>query len=546
MFSESQVPCAPAGWLLLTATTSSPAILEPVCAPASTHTTLLISLTASMHSLLRQPAVRILLLTLISLFVLGYHPFTDDAAIYVAGVEKTVHPALFAQHAEYILPHLQHSLFSFATGWMIRLAHLPLLPALFAAYVLSLWLTTLGSWRVSCRLFAGAEARWAATTLLAVTLALPVAGTALTFVDPYLTARSFSTPVILFALVAALDRKPLRTTLLLLFSILLHPLMGVYGAVYVAVLWLQRDQRWKLLASLTTLLFAATLAATHTSILRHASPGYTVATLSRSYFFLSRWTWYETFGLFPPLVAAWIGCRRSRFALLQNCGAVCSASLYTGLCALLFSVAFVHPSGPLLLASLQPLRVFHLLYWLFFLMLGGVLGSLLLQRRALAWIGVFGIIAVVMFTVQTRTYPSLAHLESPWSTPQNPWEQAFAWIRTNTPSGALFALDPHYQSLPQEDTVGFRAAAERSALPDWSKDGGIAAIYPQIADQWLTDASAQTGWRSWSDAQRIKILAPYHVDWVVLSATQATSLPCPYQNAVVRVCQISTDAARLR
>jgi hypothetical protein len=478
--------------------------------------------------------------------ILGYHPFTDDAAIYVAGVEKTVHPALFQQHTEYILPHLQHSLFSFTTGWLIRLTHLPLLPALFAAYILSLWLTTLANWRLSCLLFARAEARWAATALLTVTLALPVAGTALTFADPYLTARSFSTPVILFALAAALERKTVCTVLLLLLAILLHPLMGTYGAVYVAVLWLLRDKHWKRLGAISAIIFAATWAVTPLHALQHPSAGYAMATLSRSYFFLARWRWYEVFGLLPPLAAAWIGCKRFQSALLAPGRDVCAASLYTGLCALLFSITFVHPSGPLLLASLQPLRVFHLLYWIFFLLLGGMLGQVILQRRALAWIVCFGAIAAVMFTVQTRTYPALAHLESPWSAPQNPWEQAFLWIRTQTPSGALFALDPQYQSLPQEDTVGFRAATERSALPDWSKDGGIAAIYPQIADQWLADASAQSGWRTWDDAQRIQILAPYHVDWVVLSTTQPTNLPCPYQNALVRVCQLSAAAASLQ
>ena len=533
------------GGCFLTATTSSPAILSPVCVPESTHSQPAGIATACKRFCSSTPA-RIALLTLLALVILGYHPFTDDAAIYVAGVEKTVHPALFQQHTEYILPHLQHSLFSFATGWLIRLTHLPLLPALFAAYVLSLWLTTLGSWRLACQIFARAEARWAATTLLTVTLALPVAGTALTFVDPYLTARSFSTPVILFALAAALEYKPARTALLLLLAVLLHPLMGIYGVVYIAVLWLLRDGRWKLLTAATVFLFAATLAASHLPLLRHASAGYTTATLSRSYFFLSRWRWYEIFGLFPPLIAAWTGSRLTRHALSDPGKAACSALLYTGLCALLFSVAFVHPSGPLLLASLQPLRVFHLLYWIFFLLLGGLLGSTLLQRRAWAWIACFGAVAAVMFTVQVRTYPALAHLELPGTATQNPWEQAFSWIRTNTPDGALFALDPHYQSLPKEDTVGFRAAAERSALPDWSKDGGIAAIYPQIADRWLADATAQTGWNKWTDAERLRVLSPYHVDWVVLSATQPTSLPCPYQNSLVRVCQLTAEAARLR
>jgi len=45
------------------------------------------------------------------------------------------------------------------------------------------------------------------------------------------------------------------------------------------------------------------------------------------------------------------------------------------------------------------------------------------------------------------------------------WAQAFVWIRHNTPQDAYFALDPYYQQLPQEDTLGFRAMTERSVLP---------------------------------------------------------------------------------
>ncbi|HUZ04060.1 MAG TPA: hypothetical protein VMU62_01790 [Acidobacteriaceae bacterium] len=143
--------------------------------------------------------------------------------------------------------------------------------------------------------------------------------------------------------------------------------------------------------------------------------------------------------------------------------------------------------------------------------------------------------------MQERTYPALAHLEWPWTAPQNPWEQAFLWIRNNTPDNSLFALDPNYQSLPGESTVGFRAAAERSALPDWSKDGGIAAIYPQIAPEWFAEAQMESNWRHWSDQERRQHLAPYHVGWVVLSASLPTQLDCPYQNALVRVCQLPTD-----
>ena len=54
---------------------------------------------------------------------------------------------------------------------------------------------------------------------------------------------------------------------------------------------------------------------------------------------------------------------------------------------------------------------------------------------------------------------------------QNAWLQAFAWIRQNTPVDGLFALDPHYMTLPGEDYHGFRALAERSVLADYEKDG---------------------------------------------------------------------------
>ena len=55
-----------------------------------------------------------------------------------------------------------------------------------------------------------------------------------------------------------------------------------------------------------------------------------------------------------------------------------------------------------------------------------------------------------------------------WNCPDgssaNPWLQAFAWIRQNTPTDAYFALDPEYMAAPGEDYHSFRALAERSQL----------------------------------------------------------------------------------
>ena len=71
--------------------------------------------------------------------------------------------------------------------------------------------------------------------------------------------------------------------------------------------------------------------------------------------------------------------------------------------------------------------------------------------------------------------------------------QAFLWIRGNTPKDALFALDADYINAPGEDAQSFRAIAERSALPDYSKDGGEASIAPDLTAAWSIGQAAQRG-----------------------------------------------------
>lgn len=155
-----------------------------------------------------------------------------------------------------------------------------------------------------------------------------------------------------------------------------------------------------------------------------------------------------------------------------------------------------------------------------------------------------GLTAVAMFLTQQYAYPSLAHVEWPWVQPANPWEQAFLWIRKNAPADAFFAVDPDYQGLPQEDTVGFRAMTERGVLADRSKDGGIAAIDPALAERWWQQTEAVQGFSHWNDAERAQNLAPYGVSWIVLPATATTHFACPYRNTAVMVCQLPQTAAR--
>ncbi|MGA7708514.1 MAG: hypothetical protein WCD77_12055, partial [Acidobacteriaceae bacterium] len=138
---------------------------------------------------LQRPAVFVSGLTVLALLIQGYHPFVDDAAIYIAGIEKVIHPSLFPVHAEYVLPHLKHSLFSLALGWLVRGLHIPLRYALFTSYVASLWMMVFACWRLSQLLFSSSRGRAGAMLLMTATLTLPVAGSAIFILDPYLTAR---------------------------------------------------------------------------------------------------------------------------------------------------------------------------------------------------------------------------------------------------------------------------------------------------------------------------------------------------------------------
>jgi hypothetical protein len=193
-------------------------------------------------------------------------------------------------------------------------------------------------------------------------------------------------------------------------------------------------------------------------------------------------------------------------------------------------------------ARLQPLRIFQLVYVVMILVVGAALGERLLQRSVTRWVVAFSLLAGVMVFAERQTYPGSARVELPdamsWSGLENPWEQAFAWISRNTPQGALFALDSHYINLHGEDAQGFRAIAERSVLPDYSKDGGVVANKPALTGEWMQGVSAQTRLSTENDAARMEALRPLGVGWVVLDRDAATGFRCDYANAVVKICRL--------
>ena len=465
------------------------------------------------------------LLTPLVLLVHGYHPLADDGAVYVAGVKKLLNPSLFQSDAIFVLAPTHYSIFAHVLAVLVRWGHLPLPILLLACHVVSIFLFLLGSWKVAACLFSSPSARWGAVLLAACCFTLPVAGTSLSLMDPYVTARSFSTPLTLFALAAVLQDHRTLSALWLALAAGIHPLMAAYAAVALITVALCQRRQWRslaLLAALGWLLCAAVFLAT-----RHQS---SLAALSRSYFFLSSWRWFEYPGLGLPLLLLGIAGTRG----LWPARALAIAATLCGSFALLVSLCFVHRSGSLLLARLQPLRAFHFVYLVGLLLAGGLPARL--PKRAVA--GIAGTLLLIMFAAQRLTYASSDHLEWPGRSPRNPWQQAFLWIRDYSPHDAIFALDNDYIESPGEDAQGFRATAERSAAADYFKDGGIASNFPQAAALWRQGSQATAQLNNAPDAQRLDRLKPLGVTWIVLPAQAATGFPCPFSNRSVRVCRL--------
>jgi hypothetical protein len=268
-----------------------------------------------------------------------------------------------------------------------------------------------------------------------------------------------------------------------------------------------------------------------------AATACSLAALSRSYFFLSSWKWYEYPGLVIPLLL--LGVAGANKHAPWRTRALAIAATLMGSCALLVSLCFVHRSGSLLLARLQVLRGFQFVYITGVLLAGGLLARL--RPRTITALCL--LIAGALFAGQRLTYPESNHVEWPGLTPRNRWQQAFLWIRSGTPANAIFALDNDYIESPGEDAQGFRASAERSAVPDWYKDGGIASNFPQAAIPWWQGIRATEHLNSATDEQRLARLKPFGVTWIVLPAEASTGFPCPFINARVRVCRVAVSHA---
>jgi hypothetical protein len=495
-----------------------------------------------------------IILTIFALGIHGYHPYAEDGGLYFSAVLKALHPALFPSPSEFVSVLARDSLFPLLLSSLVHVSRVRLSTMNFLLYLLSAWATLFGCWMIAARCHPQRTARYGAVSLLALLFTLPIAGTSLLLMDPYVTARSISTPCGLFALAAMLkitqdhyEGRPVAwwsaalCGLCMIIAGVVHPLMAGYTGACLVLLF--AHSRTPKASSFGLAGLCCLLAILVAAVLYHAgtpaTPHSLEAARTRTYWFIENWHWYEISGLVIPLLVLATLARINQPRGRQAARWLACAAIEAGLTGVVISLLFVREGSPFYeVARLQPLRMFQVIYIVTILALGSYACVRLLTIHRWLPVATFLAVGAGMFYVQSRVFPDSGRIEWPWCAPRNGWEKAFLWARQNTRPDARFALDASYITYPGEDAQYFSAISERIALPDYSKDGGLAALAPQFADDWVAAQAAQTGLNEETDAQRRSALHGLQVSWIILPATAQTELACPFANVAAKVCRL--------
>lgn len=396
--------------------------------------------------------------------------------------------------------------------------------------------------------FRSTRARWSSVLVAASVMTMPATNTGLLLVDPYITARSFSTPLTLFALVALLKRRYRLATILIVVTAVIHPQMAAYLVFLAFVLWLSERIGKNKQQPLTPQPAAAA-----SVLLLGLPPGlqfgpapqpYREALYARDFYFLSTWTWYHWLGLLAPLAfLVWFARGRLRNTTPEF-SRLSLALVPFGLISILGGavVGFSHQLD--MYARFQPLRCFHLITLVFILLFAGVIGEYAGKERRWVIPALCIPLAAGMFWVARASYPNSPQIEWPGrTTSSNDWVNALLWIRNDTPQNAIFAVDSRYFLVPGVDVHGFRAISGRAALADYFKDGGVVAVFPVLAPEWKRMTNATYGLNHFTVQDFVRLSHRYPVDWTIIHGPAPAGMECPYQQRGYSVCKIPTAGA---
>lgn len=476
------------------------------------------------------------MLTVLAIAVQGYHPGLEDDSFYLAAIRKDLNPALYPHDSDFFQLQFQATAYDELIAWSVRITHLPLdwvvLFYQFAAILLILW----ACGRIARKCFRERHAEWAAMALVAVLLTIPISGTGLLLVDQYLHPRALATAAILWAVAYALEGSAAAAAVLLGIAASLHILMAAFGVSCCLFL-----ADWRKIEALQPMVKRAAAAAIFLPlgwVFDAPNHAWQQAAATRTFYFLSRWAWYEWLGVAAPLLIFWAYSYIARRSGSWAAARLSLRIMRFGVFQMVIALAIMLPRGMERLRPLEPMRYLHLIYLFLFLLGGGFIGKHVLAGKAWRWAALFGPLSIGMLFAQRQLYPASQHLELPGVAQRNEWVQAFVWIRENTPPDSLFALDPEYMNLPGEDSHGFRAIAARSALVDNLKDPGMVARVPRLAERWQAESLAQSNWRNFQLADFRRLKGQFGVDWVVLAKPCVEGLACPWENRAVRVCRV--------
>ena len=484
----------------------------------------------------------IIFFTTLGLAVMGYHPGFEDDGVYLSAVKSKLNPALYPHDPGFFRYQMQASFFDKLVAGFVRWTGIPVAATELLWQFASIALIVFACWSIARQLFPEARAQWAGVALVTAMFTLPAAGTALYLVDQHLHPRTIATGLILLAVSRILAGRKWQAVPLLLLAFLLHPLMTAFGFSFcfflVMVLlepplplWLRR---WRVPGGG----FGAAAFIPLGWVFEPPTPAWREALLTRNYFFLSRWTWYEWLGALAPLFLFWLLWRITRKSGETLLARFALAVFFYGVFQLAVAMVMLGFPALIRLTPLQPMRFLHLIYVFMFLVGGCLLGKYLLKASPWRWAVFLLVINASMFASQRLQFSGSKHLELPGCSTANPWLQAFVWIRQNTPTDAFFALDPEYMAAPGENYHSFRALAERSQLADTIKDTAVVTQIPKLAEVWERQVQAQKGWARFQIADFERLKAEFGVNWVLVAYPQPGGLDCKWHNGSLTVCRI--------
>jgi hypothetical protein len=483
----------------------------------------------------------ILCFTALGFAVMGYHPGIEDDGLYLSAVKSNLNPALYPHDGEFFRLQLQATFFDKWVAGFVHLTGIPVAATELLWQLASISLILFACWSIARKLFTEERAHWAGVAMVAAMFTLPVAGTALYLVDQHLHARNVATALILAAVSRILADKRWQALPLLVLAFLMHPIMAAAGISFCLFLVMAFSDpvhvwyhSWRDVGSTAAFAIVVPLR----WIFESPNPLWRKALDTRTYYYLYKWTWYEWLGALAPLLLFWtlwrVARRQNEIALARFSLAVFAYGVFQQALAMLM-LGF--PSL-VRLTPFQPMRYLQLVYFFLALFSGCLLGKYVLKAKVWRWTVFLLVANGAMLAAQRVEFSSSQHIEWPGRSPDNPWLQAFSWIRTNTPSDAYFALDPRYLEAPNEDYHSFRALAERSQLADEIKDAAAVTQVPELGPLWDRQVEAEQGWRDFrlDDFEHLK--AEFGVNWVLLSFPPPPGLACRWHNQSLIVCQV--------